>query len=354
MYFREFGIPARIARCFSVEEADVQRKAFEGEKNCYISVYTFDDLYDTKGKTDYTSAVVNTLWFDFDDNKKIENCLRDVRKFYRKYCKPNNIEPRIYFTGGRGFQMNIDFWCPLEIPNHIKRKSLREYLTHLKTKYKLKTLDEVCIKNTVSCMRRYPDTAYISKLTGEKNGYHCNQFSSKEILSFSMDEILERSKRSYVEEIETTKSKRALRDFLDYVCDLYEIPHTVSNSVEYLLSEIRKAETDETSYIRTGHYIKPPRECIMKLIERKIDEGHSSHEENNMIAMELLNAGWRDSDISFVFRSIYKEPAGDYGWYEDDPTLAGRQIRLMQQKEVNRYGHQRLKEAGICTEKTCK
>ena len=121
MYFREFGIPARIARCFSVEEADVQKKAFEGEKNCYISVYTFDDLYDTKGKTDYTSAVVNTLWFDFDDNKKIENCLRDVRKFYRKYCKPNNIEPRIYFTGGRGFQMNIDFWCPLEIPNHIKR-----------------------------------------------------------------------------------------------------------------------------------------------------------------------------------------------------------------------------------------
>ena len=172
MYFREFGIPARIARCFSIEEADVQKKAFEGEKNCYISVYTFDDLYDTKGKTDYTSAVVNTLWFDFDDNKKIENCLRDVRKFYRKYCKPNNIEPRIYFTGGRGFQMNIDFWCPLEIPNHIKRKSLREYLTHLKTKYKLKSLDEVCIKNTVSCMRRYPNTAYVSKLTGEKNGYY--------------------------------------------------------------------------------------------------------------------------------------------------------------------------------------
>ena len=70
--------------------------------------------------------------------------------------------------------------------------------------------------------------------------------------------------------------------------------------------------------------------------------------------MELLNAGWRDSDISCVFRSIYKEPAGDYGWYEDDPTLAGRQIRLMQQHETNRYGHQRLKEAGICTEKTCK
>jgi len=354
MYYREFGIPARIARCFSVEEADEQKKLHDGKKNCYVSVYTFDDLFEKKGKTEYTSAVINTLWFDFDDNKKIDNCLKDVRKFYKKYCKPNNIEPRIYFTGGRGFQMNIDFWCPLELPNGAKRQAVRKYLTYLKDKYKLKTLDEVCIKNTVSCMRRYPNTAYVSKLTGEKNGYYCRQFSSKEILTLSMDEIMEASKLPNIEKIETTKSKRALRDFLDFVCDIYEIPHTVSNSVEYLLSEIRKVESDETSYIRTGYYIKPPRECIMNLIERKIDEGHSSHDENNVIAMELLNAGWRDSDISFVFRSIYKEPAGDYGWYEDDPTRAGKQIRLMKVKDVRRYGHVRLKEMGICTEETCK
>jgi hypothetical protein len=203
-------------------------------------------------------------------------------------------------------------------------------------------------------MRRYPNTAYVSKLTGEKNGYYCRQFSSKEIITLSMDEIMEASKLPNIEKIETTKSKRALRDFLDFVCDIYEIPHTVSNSVEYLLSEIRKEESDESSYVRTGYYIKPPRECIMNMIERKIDEGHSSHDENNVIAMELLNAGWRDSDISFVFRSIYKEPAGDYGWYEDDPTRAGKQIRLMKVKDVRRYGHIRLKEMGICTEKTCK
>jgi hypothetical protein len=354
MYYREFGIPARIARCFSVEEAEEQKIQYDGKKNCYVSVYTFDDLYEQKGKTEYTSAVLNTIWFDFDDNKNIENCLRDVRKFYRKYCKPNNIEPRIYFTGGRGFQMNIDFWCPLELPNSLKRQAIREYLTHLKNKFKLKTLDEVCIKNTVSCMRRYPNTAYVSKLTGERNGYYCRQFPSKEILTLSMVEIMEASKRPNIEEIETSKSKRALRDFLDFVCDLHEVPHTVSNSVEYLLSEIRKKDTHESSYIRSGQYIKPPRKCVMELIERKIDEGHSSHEENNVIAMELLNAGWRDSDISFVFRSIYKEPAGDYGWYEDDPTRAGKQIRLMQMKEVKRYGSTRLKDMGICTDKTCK
>ena len=354
MYFREFGIPARIARCFSIEEADVQKKAFEGEKNCYISVYTFDDLYDKGEKTDYTSAVINTLWFDFDDNKKIENCLKDVKKFYKKYCKPNKIEPRIFFTGGRGFQMNIDFWSPLELPNEVKRKALREYLTFIKQKYKLKTLDEVCIKNTVSCMRRYPNTPYISKLTGEKNDYYCRQFSSAEILEYSMDEIQEASKFPKINDIDSTKSKRAQRDFLDFVCDIFEVPHTMSNSAEYLLSEIRKIQTGTTSYTRTGVYIKPPRDCVMKLIETNIDEGHSNHDENNVIAMELLNAGWNDSDISFIFRSIYDEPASDYGWYEDDPTLAGRQIRLMKEKNVVRYGHNRLKEMEICKEKSCK
>ena len=85
MYFREFGIPARIARCYSVNEADKHKQYFEGKKNCYISVYTFDDLYDLTEKTDYTSAVINTIWFDFDDNRKIENCLKDVKKFYKKY-----------------------------------------------------------------------------------------------------------------------------------------------------------------------------------------------------------------------------------------------------------------------------
>ena len=62
MYYREFGIPARIARCFSVEEAEEQKKLYDGKKNCYVSVYTFDDLFEKNGKTEYTSAV-NLFYF---------------------------------------------------------------------------------------------------------------------------------------------------------------------------------------------------------------------------------------------------------------------------------------------------
>ena len=97
MYFREFGIPARIARCYNVEQLEEKIAEFNGKKNCYTSVYVFDDLMDKKeGKTDYTSAVINTLWFDFDDDRKVENCLKDVSTkdrtahiFYRRSRLPD-------------------------------------------------------------------------------------------------------------------------------------------------------------------------------------------------------------------------------------------------------------------------
>ena len=68
--------------------------------------------------------------------------------------------------------------------------------------------------------------------------------------------------------------------------------------------------------------LSPLRKCVIELIERNIQRGHSSHEENNIIAMELINGGWSDRDISFVFKSIYNEPAGDWGWYSDDLNTA--------------------------------
>ena len=60
-----------------------------------------------------------------------------------------------------------------------------------------------------------------------------------------------------------------------------------------------------------------------------------------------MNAGWDDKDISFVFSSIYDEPARDYGWYDDDPNKGGWQIRKMRQKEMQRYSKTKLKSMGL-------
>ena len=164
MYYREFGIPARIAKCYSAEDIEKQVKKYNGQKNCYVSVYTFNNIK-TGGKTDYESAYLNTIWFDFDDTRDIGKCLKDVRKFIRRFCKPNKITPRIYLTGGKGFQMNIDFYSPVDLPHHIKKDSIRDYLLHLKGKYKLSTMDEICINNSITCLRRIANTQYIDKET---------------------------------------------------------------------------------------------------------------------------------------------------------------------------------------------
>ena len=137
MYYREFGIPARIGRANTTEEIEHLVKRWNGVKNCYVSVYTFDANKDIDGKTTYDSAMLNTIWFDFDDDNDVDKCLKDIRKFINKYCIPNKITPRIYLTGGKGFQMNIDFQSPIDFPDSIKRKVLKEYLLHLKKNYKV-------------------------------------------------------------------------------------------------------------------------------------------------------------------------------------------------------------------------
>ena len=355
MYYREFGIPARIAKCKNVEDIEQLVEEYNGKKNCYASVYVFDEDRIRDDKTDYESALLNTIWFDFDDNKDIKKCLMDIRRFIRKFCKPLGIIPRIYLTGGKGFQMNIDFFSHVDVPDHIKRKVLKEYILHLKNKYKLKTLDEICINNSVSCMRRIPNTQYISKITGEPTGVWCTQFSVEDILKLSVEELYAIAQEDNGITIAPEKSTKAQRNFVEFVCDMYEIKHTVSNSIDYLMNKVAEAAGSIEHYRAPSgnEYIKPPRKCIIVLIERNIKRGHSNHEHNNIIAFELINGGWSDRDISFVFRSIYNEPAGDWGWYSDDINTPGRHIEAIRAKAINRYSVDKLIQLGICKGDKC-
>ena len=55
--------------------------------------------------------------------------------------------------------------------------------------------------------------------------------------------------------IDIQRSKRAQRDMLDFVCDLYSVPHTVSNSADYLYRELYKVAEKETSkYPTEGNF----------------------------------------------------------------------------------------------------
>ena len=47
----------------------------------------FDDAAEIDGKTNYESAVINTMWFDFDDNKDVNKC-KQMFKGYKKIYTP--------------------------------------------------------------------------------------------------------------------------------------------------------------------------------------------------------------------------------------------------------------------------
>ena len=349
MYFREFGIPARIARCYNVDQLEQKVAQYNGKKSCYTSVYVFDDSVDkVEGKTNYDTAVLNTIWFDFDDERNMKKCLMDVRRFIRQYCKPNEIIPRIYLTGGKGFQMNIDLYSHVDLSDTMKRDMLRNYLTSIKNKYKLKTLDQACINNSVACLRRIPNTQYISKVTGEPTGVWCIQLTVNEVMKMSIEELYGMAMAPRTEEFETTKSKKAFRHFVEYMCDELEIKHTVSLSIQHLLDKINNKSSPIKQSSIKNDYIMPPRKCIMELIEHNIERGHSSHEENKIIGMELINAGYSNRDIHFIFESIYNEPGGDWGWYTDHPDKAGHIIDNMKEKALNRYSKDKLIQMNIC------
>jgi len=351
--FREFGIPQRIAKCYSVDDIIKLSKKHSGTNNCYVSVYAFTQL---KGnKTVYDSAVINTIWFDFDHNKDVNKCLKDVRKLYNRYCKPNDLVPRIYYTGGRGFQLNIDFPLIIDIPDNIKRVMIKDYLLYLKQKYTLTTLDVQCINNSVSCLRRMPNTSYIDKKTKEPNGKKCTQISIDEMLELELDDII---KLSYRDDLENSSfwrpsNTQAAKDFVYFVCDKLNISYTPTNSLDYLITSIKGEEYDNPRGDVKLDYIIPPRDCILELINEGIERGHLGHSENTAVAVELINANWKDKDIAFVFKSIFdEEPGGDWGWYNDDGS-AGYHIINLRAKGINRYSSDKLIELNICKHKHC-
>tara|TARA_Y100001963_G_scaffold95935_1_gene132048 strand:+ start:83 stop:637 length:555 start_codon:yes stop_codon:yes gene_type:complete len=182
---------------------------------------------------------------------------------------------------------------------------------------------------------------------------HCIALTVDEVLKMSVEEQYGLA-HEHQEVPKRQPSKRALRDFVDFACDMFDVEHTVSNSVAVLYDRLKQAAGERTKG-STSHNssILAPRKCVIELIEHNIAKGHSNHQENNVIALELMNAGKTDLEISFVFASIYDEPAGDYGWYNDDPTVAGEQIVKMRAKGLSRYNDKRLKDMGICTSSSC-
>ncbi len=119
-------------------------------------------------------------------------------------------------------------------------------------------------------MRRIVNTAYISKIEGTPTGVWCTQFSVQEIMKLTIEELYGMAMGPRTEDFESTKSKKAYRHFVEFMCDERDIEHNVSLSVNYLLDKLNNISPIKHSSIQHD-YIMPLRGCITELIERNIE-----------------------------------------------------------------------------------
>ena len=95
---------------------------------------------------------------------------------------------------------------------------IKDYLLYLKHKYTLTTLDVQCINNSVSCLRRMPNTFYIDKKTSEPNGKKCIQITVDEMLELELDDIIKLSYKDWGMDYEPPDNTQAAKiSFILYV-----------------------------------------------------------------------------------------------------------------------------------------
>ncbi|BCV02369.1 MAG: hypothetical protein CM15mV52_0210 [uncultured marine virus] len=164
----------------------------------------------------------------FDGRKKIYKAILQTERNY-----PKDISYR-----GQGLSNEYRPILPRGLVGHYEKRHVKKLLNIYKNKYKLKTLDQACINNSVACLRRIPNTQYISKITGEPTGVWCVQLTVNEVMKMSIEELYGMAMGPRTEEFESTKSKKAYRHFVEYMCDSLEIKHTVSLSIQHLLDKI--------------------------------------------------------------------------------------------------------------------
>jgi len=154
---REFGVPWRLKEKVSDyvwNYADLLRYAhrFNGEKNCYVSVYSFQD------PRDYNTALFDTVYIDLDDKEHPEKAIDEGFKLIG-VLHDRDIYPRAYFSGMKGIAIYLDF-IPFDIaPENIKGV-VSGFEENIEKRLGLSTMDH-CTRDAQSRISRIPNTKHM-------------------------------------------------------------------------------------------------------------------------------------------------------------------------------------------------
>lgn len=214
-YPRGMGNPARgnAHRGFYIAQnsADIYKFC---ESNKFTDVYytAFGFTKYDNPSTDAKYAVLDTIPFDFD-SKNLQLSLTDARKLVI-WCHNHDIEPRVTFSGNKGFHVFIDL-VPVVINNAAK--TVKQFCTELSDAAGFTTVDRV-IFGDLNRLIRVPNTI------NNKGALYCIPINSKEFINLNLDDILKMAKEPQYKNIVrvNTRNKELISSLLDISANMPE------------------------------------------------------------------------------------------------------------------------------------
>ena len=224
------------------------------ETNCFISVFPYTE-YNQEIRNKF-SAIINVIPLDFDDTECPANCLEEIKRLL-VWAQRHNINPRIYFSGNKGFHFYIDL-NPIQL-NH-PQEVLRKFTVELSKDGGFQTIDR-SIAGDLERIIRIPNTKH------PKSGLYCIPLNNKLIPYLSMEDIqtLAQRKQMYVPvRCENDAEIRALLEEYDVI---------VEDEIEEMKLKIQAIEEAEKNGLFPGLSAGIPCPAFKYYTENGAEEG---------------------------------------------------------------------------------
>lgn len=145
-------------------------------RSCYATVYAFRQ-YDQQNR-DKSTAIIDTIPYDFDDKDNPENALADLNKLLG-WASRHDIQPRVHYSGSKGFHVFIDIE-PVELKHPAE--TLKMFVEEMQSVADFKTIDMV-VPGDLNRVIRIPNTLH------RKTGRYCIALNPEIVPFLSIDDI---------------------------------------------------------------------------------------------------------------------------------------------------------------------
>jgi len=223
-------------------------------------------LFESEKKLDQDKHLVD-LYFDLDKDGNVDLALSDARTLVNHFLSNYEIEPKIWFSGCKGFHIQIDYRNFGVIDPLSKLTYIWKYLAiYISDQLNLQTVDTTVY--TIPRMWRLPNTYHY------KSGLYKIPLSSYELVNLNIDQIKELAKeprgfdstdvsdeinpalQTLYHQAEDTYKKSSALDMTLVTTNEIEFNDAIPPCIKYLLSNggvIKMGYRNRTSMVIAGY-----------------------------------------------------------------------------------------------------